>query len=72
MAHLNLQTFHGNDDSEGELDIGERVIENRELTRLEDSIQDVVDDNGNVVEPLTAHELLRHILMAAQGEKIIL
>lgn len=69
MAHLNLQIFHGGDDSEGEFDIGDWVIENGELVRLEDSNIDT-DEDDEVVEPLTAHELLRHILMAAKGEKV--
>ncbi len=74
MAHLNQQIFHGNDESEGELDIGDWIIEYGELVRLENPMQDVRDDEGNLlrnfVEPLTAHELLRHILMATKGEKV--
>ena len=39
-----------------------------ELVKMEDSF--VIDEDGNMREPLTAHELLRHIRLAAKGEKI--
>lgn len=66
MATLNMAIFKGLDESMGELDVGDWTVQNGELMRCEEVMAD------KEIEPLSAHDLLRHILMAAKGEKITL
>ena len=66
MATLNLAIFNGGDESTGELDIGDWTVHNGELVKCEDVMGD------GTIEPFSAHDLLRYILMAAKGEQMTL
>ena len=48
--------------------MGNWVVRGGELIKAED----VMLEDGEVLEPLSAYDLLRHILMAAKGEKVTL
>ena len=67
MAELNRQIFHENDEIQGETDIENWIIQNDELVKLEDAM--IEDDE--IVEVLSPHELLKHILMSVKGEKTV-
>ena len=67
MAELNRLIFSGEDESQGELDVGDWVVQGDTLTKLEDArLQE-----GEVPHILSAHELLKFILMSAKGEKTV-
>ena len=66
MATLNRTVFNGGDESTGELDIGDWTVHNGALEKCEDVTGD------EVIEPLSARNLLRYILMAAKGEQMTL
>lgn len=55
MATLNLAIFIGGDESTGELDVGDWTIQNGELIKCEDTMED-----GEIVEPFSAQERRSH------------
>ena len=69
MAELNRQIFKGdNDEGTGAVDLGDWTLIDKKLMKVEDV--DLAE--GQEVVILTAHELLREILMMAKGEQVSL
>ncbi len=69
MAELNRQIFHNADNDPNaaiDVDLGNWVVIDGKLKKL--SEMDLLPDEKR--EVLTAHEMLRHILLQAKGERI--
>ena len=70
MAELNRQIFKGgDDDTQASVDIGEWCLVNGHLVRMEEVENMIVENDGDLV-PLSAHNVLAHILLGMKGEQI--